>query len=87
MDKARYVVGVLVVIAVAPGMVWWFFLHPFVNFWRKVGAGATLSRNASGVSCSQTSNTSHPTRLACASSRTVLMMSTAATTSASVISR
>jgi len=33
MDKARYVVGVLVVVAVAPGMVWWFFLHPFVNFW------------------------------------------------------
>ncbi|MGY8777301.1 MAG: methyltransferase family protein [Longimicrobiales bacterium] len=43
MDKARYVVGVLVVVAVAPGMVWWFSLHPFVNFWRKVGAGATLS--------------------------------------------
>jgi protein-S-isoprenylcysteine O-methyltransferase Ste14 len=43
MEKARYVVGALVVVGVPPGMIWWFYLHLFVNFWRKVGAGATLS--------------------------------------------
>jgi protein-S-isoprenylcysteine O-methyltransferase Ste14 len=43
MDKARYVVGVLVVIGVAPGMIWWFLVHPFVKLWRRVGPGATLT--------------------------------------------
>ena len=42
MDTARYVVGVLLVTFVPPGMAWWFIVHPFVDFWRRVGARLTL---------------------------------------------
>jgi len=42
MDTARYVFGVLLVIGLPPGMLWWFLVHPFVGFWRRVGAVETL---------------------------------------------
>ena len=43
MDKARYVVGVLVVTCLPPGLVWWFLIHPFVDFWRRRGPRVTLA--------------------------------------------
>lgn len=43
MDTARYVVGVLLVTFVPPGMAWWFIVHPFVDFWRRVGVKPTLT--------------------------------------------
>lgn len=42
MDTARYIVGVLLVTFVPPGMAWWFIVHPFIDFWRRVGALSTL---------------------------------------------
>ena len=42
MDTARYFVGCLLVIGLPPGMAWWFVIHPFIEFWRRVGAGPTL---------------------------------------------
>lgn len=42
MDTARYIVGVLLVTFVPPGMAWWFIVHPFIDFWRRVGALFTL---------------------------------------------
>lgn len=43
MDTARYVVAVLLVTFVPPGLAWWFIVHPFVDFWRRVGVKPTLS--------------------------------------------
>ena len=42
MDTARYVFGVLIVTALPPGLLWWFLVHPFVGFWRGIGARGTL---------------------------------------------
>ena len=37
MDTFRYIVGVLLVVGLPPGVLWWFVLHPFVGFWRRLG--------------------------------------------------
>lgn len=42
MDTARYVVGVLLVTFIPPALAWWFIVHPFVDFWRRVGPRGTL---------------------------------------------
>jgi protein-S-isoprenylcysteine O-methyltransferase Ste14 len=42
MDTARYVVGCLLVTGLPPGLAWWFVVHPFVDFWRRVGVRTTL---------------------------------------------
>ncbi len=42
MEKVRYFFGVLLVVFLPPGMLWWFLVHPFVDFWRKRGATVTL---------------------------------------------
>lgn len=42
MQTARYVVGVLVVTFLPPGLLWWFVVHPFVAFWRRVGPRGTM---------------------------------------------
>jgi len=42
-DTARYVFGVLLVIAMPPGILWWFLVHPFVSFWRRVGGWQTVT--------------------------------------------
>ncbi len=36
-DTVRYVVGVLLVISLPPALVYWFLVHPFVTFWRRLG--------------------------------------------------
>ena len=43
MDTARYVIGVLIVTFLPPGLIWWFAVHPFVAFWRKFGPRTTLT--------------------------------------------
>lgn len=37
MNTARYVIAVLVLIGLPPGVLLWFFIHPFASFWRKRG--------------------------------------------------
>lgn len=43
MDTTRYIIGILVVTFMPPGLLWWFLIHPFVTFWRRVGVGVTLA--------------------------------------------
>lgn len=41
----RYFAGVLLVVMLPPAVVWWFIIHPFVGFWRRVGARRALWAN------------------------------------------
>ena len=43
MDTFRYVVGLLLVVGLPPGLAWWFLVHPFVGFWRGFGARVTMA--------------------------------------------
>lgn len=36
-DGTRYVLAVLCVISIPPALGYWFVVHPFVGFWRRVG--------------------------------------------------
>ncbi len=38
MDKARYVIAVLLVVTLPPAVAYWFLVHPFIAFWRRLGA-------------------------------------------------
>lgn len=42
MDTFRYILAVLLVVGLPPGLTWWFAVHPFVGFWRKLGARTTM---------------------------------------------
>lgn len=37
MDGFRYVVAVLLAISLPPAVLYWFAIHPFVGFWRRLG--------------------------------------------------
>jgi protein-S-isoprenylcysteine O-methyltransferase Ste14 len=39
---ARYAMGTLMAIMVPPALLYWFILHPFVGFWRRVGPRGTF---------------------------------------------
>jgi protein-S-isoprenylcysteine O-methyltransferase Ste14 len=39
---ARYAIGVVIAISVPPAIVYWFIIHPFIAFWRRVGMKPTL---------------------------------------------
>lgn len=41
MDQARYVLAVLLMVAVPPSVAIWYLIHPFVRFWRRLGTVAT----------------------------------------------
>ena len=41
-DLARYVIGALLVITLPPAIAYWYILHPFIGFWRRVGATPTF---------------------------------------------
>jgi protein-S-isoprenylcysteine O-methyltransferase Ste14 len=45
LDTIRYALGVLLVITLPPAIVWWFVIHPFVGFWRRVGARTAFRTN------------------------------------------
>jgi protein-S-isoprenylcysteine O-methyltransferase Ste14 len=41
-DLARYVFGALLAITLPPAIAYWFILHPFIGFWRRVGMRPTF---------------------------------------------
>jgi hypothetical protein len=43
MSRFRYILGVLIMVGLPPGVAWWFLVHPFVGFWRKVGVRGTMT--------------------------------------------
>jgi protein-S-isoprenylcysteine O-methyltransferase Ste14 len=43
MDRLRYGIAVVLVMGMPPGVGWWFLVHPFVGFWRRIGPGATFT--------------------------------------------
>ena len=43
MDTFRYVMAVLILIGLPPGLVYWFIVHPFIGFWRKLGTAASFT--------------------------------------------
>jgi protein-S-isoprenylcysteine O-methyltransferase Ste14 len=49
LDDARYVFAVLVVTFLPPGVAWWFVVHPFVGFWRRLGPRWTLTIVGAGA--------------------------------------
>lgn len=42
MSRIRYIFAVLTVVGVPPAFAWWFVVHPFIRFWRRVGVRATF---------------------------------------------
>jgi protein-S-isoprenylcysteine O-methyltransferase Ste14 len=42
LDLIRYGLGALMALALPPAIVYWFIVHPFIGFWRRVGARGTL---------------------------------------------
>jgi len=42
MDKTRYILAVLLVATIPPAVIWWYLVHPFVAFWRRLGPRWTL---------------------------------------------
>ncbi len=43
MDSVRYYLALITLIGLVPGLLLWFFIHPFVGFWRKLGPGRTYA--------------------------------------------
>jgi membrane glycosyltransferase len=43
MDRARYLVALVEVMLMPGALLYWFSIHPFVRFWRGVGARATVT--------------------------------------------
>ena len=43
MDSVRYFVGVLLVVSIPPAVAWWYLIHPFVAFWRRLGARTAMA--------------------------------------------
>jgi protein-S-isoprenylcysteine O-methyltransferase Ste14 len=43
MDSARYYVALILMITVTPAFLFWLVIHPFVHFWRRLGAAWTLT--------------------------------------------
>ena len=41
MDRVRYVLGVFAVVVYAPGLVFWFVIHPWARWWRTIGPTRT----------------------------------------------
>lgn len=39
---ARYVMGALLAVTLPPAIAYWFIVHPFIGFWRRVGARGTF---------------------------------------------
>lgn len=41
MDTFRRILGILLVVGTPPGTLFWFALHPFIGYWRKIGIRRT----------------------------------------------
>ncbi|MGB5295090.1 MAG: isoprenylcysteine carboxylmethyltransferase family protein [Thermoanaerobaculia bacterium] len=37
MDTARYWMALVLVVSIPPGFIYWFVIHPFAGFWRRLG--------------------------------------------------
>ena len=48
MDTARYWMGSLLVMALPPAVAYWYVVHPFASFWRRLGARWSLTILFSG---------------------------------------
>jgi protein-S-isoprenylcysteine O-methyltransferase Ste14 len=42
MATARYFIGVLLMVTMPPAIVWWYVVHPFIGFWRRLGVRRTM---------------------------------------------
>jgi len=42
LDTARYVAALLLIVAFPPSIFYWFLIHPFIRYWRNLGAPRTL---------------------------------------------
>jgi protein-S-isoprenylcysteine O-methyltransferase Ste14 len=42
MGAMRYWIGVLLIVGMPPAILWWFVVHPFIGFWRRLGARAAM---------------------------------------------
>ena len=45
MDSFRYYVALITVVTFPPAFLLWFFVHPFIHFWRRMGATVTYAVN------------------------------------------
>lgn len=45
LDKIRYGFALLLLVSLPPGVLFWFIVHPFIGFWRRVGPGWTYVLN------------------------------------------
>jgi len=43
METARYVIAVIALVSMPPGILFWYFVHPFAHHWRKVGPAVTYT--------------------------------------------
>ena len=43
MDRARFVLGVLLIVGVPPAILFWLLIHPLVGFWRKMGPAVAFT--------------------------------------------
>ncbi len=43
MNTARYVVALMIVVAMPLAVGYWFLIHPFIAFWRKLGRAPTYT--------------------------------------------
>lgn len=41
-DPLRYWLAVLLVVSMPPALIWWFLIHPFASFWRRLGPRWTM---------------------------------------------
>ncbi len=49
MEATRYWIGVLMVSVGPAVLLFWFSVHPFIAFWRRVGAKTTLTIHFAGM--------------------------------------
>ena len=42
MDTARYIVAVMTWVGFPPAVIYWFIIHPFAEWWRKIGVVPTM---------------------------------------------
>ncbi len=43
MDTVRYYAALVLVVTFPPAFAFWFFIHPFIGFWRRLGSGFTYA--------------------------------------------
>ncbi len=49
MSKVRYYLALVVLASVPPAVLYWFSIHPFIRFWRRMGARLTLAIHYAAV--------------------------------------